>query len=390
MKGRLRVFRHDTFTPIFTPMKVTIEKHQNKLRLRWTCPETGKRRPLALGVDDSTTGRAFAAIIKDRIENDAKHGYYDATLLKYRPLTIGKNASEITTVELFDRFTQHQLKNEGLAKSSIKSRYEPLKRMLEKYLNIRASAVDRRRAISFADVCGDTLTPGTAKARIMLLKSAWEWGKGRYQLADENPWVGIATRFKSLPVQPVAAFTRDEAKKIIEGFRNNRYYSHYADFVAFRLGMGTRGGEASALKWKHISADFRSIWIGESYSRGTTGSTKTKRARTVVMPDAIASVLKARKEVLKPQYDDELVFTSPTGLPICDRMFNRRAWKTVLADAEVKIRRPYTTRKTAISHALAAGANYIDVAAAAGHDPQTMHKHYAEAIQKGSVFISFE
>jgi hypothetical protein len=101
MKGWLGVFRHDTFTPIFAPMKVTIEKHQNKLRLRWICPETGKRIPLALGVDDSTTGRAFAATIKDRIENDAKHGYYDASLLKYRPLTIGKNHTEITTAELF-------------------------------------------------------------------------------------------------------------------------------------------------------------------------------------------------------------------------------------------------------------------------------------------------
>lgn len=106
-------------------MKVTIELHQHKLRLRWTCPETGKRRNLALGVEDSTTGRALAATTKDRIETDIKniqHGYYDSSLLKYRPLTIGKNASEITTVELFDRFTQHQFKSEGLAKSSIKSR----------------------------------------------------------------------------------------------------------------------------------------------------------------------------------------------------------------------------------------------------------------------------
>jgi integrase len=153
-------------------MKVTIENIEGRLRLRWTCPETGKRKTLALGVNDSNTGRAFAATIKDRIENDVRHGYYDAILLKYRPQTIGKNASEITTVELFDRFTQHQFKHEGLARSSIKSRYEPLKRMLEKHLNVRrAMAVDRRRAVSFADVCGDTLTPGTAKARIMLLQS---------------------------------------------------------------------------------------------------------------------------------------------------------------------------------------------------------------------------
>jgi integrase len=196
--------------------------------------------------------------------------------------------------------------------------------------------VDKRRAVSFADVCADTLTPGTAKARIMLLKSAWDWGRGRYQLADENPWVGIATRFKSIPVQPVAAFTKDEAKKIIEGFRNSRYYAHYADFVVWRLNMATRGGEASALKWKHLSADFSSVWIGESLSRGVTGTTKTKKARTVPLNPAVANMLQARRDRLNPLSDDELVFKSPEGLPIDDRNFCRRAWKTVLAEVGVK------------------------------------------------------
>jgi hypothetical protein len=43
--------------------------------------------------------------------------------------------------------------------------------MLEKHLSIRAADVDKRRAVSFADVYADTLTPRTAKARIMLLMS---------------------------------------------------------------------------------------------------------------------------------------------------------------------------------------------------------------------------
>jgi integrase len=371
-------------------MKVTIENLEGRLRLRWTCPETGKRKNLALGVDDSTTGRAFAATVKDRIENDAKHGYYDPTLLKYRPRTLGKNPTEITTVELFDRFTQHQTKTKGLSKNSIDTRYKYIQRMLEKCLNIRASDVDRRRAEAFVEAGCKSLKPNTAKERIRLLKSAWDWGRGKYQLPDENPWQGIAERFKNVPSQPHAVFTQSEVTQIIQAFRHSRYYSHYADYVAFRFGMGTRPGEASALKWKHVSPDFRSVWIGESFSRGTTGSTKTKKARTVVMPDSIASMLRNRKELLKPQSDDELVFPSPTGLPICDRGFNRRAWRSVLAELGIPYRKPYTTRKTAISHALAHGANYIDVAAAAGHDPQTMHKHYAESIQRGSVFVPFE
>jgi hypothetical protein len=158
-------------------MKVTIEPHQNKLRLRWWCPETGERKNLHLGLEESTTTRAFAAIIKTEIENDVKYGYYDPSPLKYRPKTIGKNPTEITTVELFDRFTQHQLKHAELS-----------------------------------------------------------------------------------------------------------------------------------------------------------------------------VMLSARRDRLKPVSDDELVFKSPEGLPIDDRNFNRRAWKTVLAEVGVKYRKPHTTRKTAITN----------------------------------------
>ena len=58
-------------------------------------------------------------------------------------------------------------------------------------------------------------------------------------------------------------------------------------------------------------------------------------------------MLSDRRERLNPVSDDELVFTTPTGLHIEDRNFCRRAWKMVLAEAGVKYRRPYTTRKTA-------------------------------------------
>jgi integrase len=201
--------------------------------------------------------------------------------------------------------------------------------------------------------------------------------------------VGIAARFKSIPVQPVAAFTKDEAKKIIEGFRSSRYYSHYADFVAFRLGMGVRCGESSALKWKHISADFSSVWIGESFSRGVTGTTKTKKARTVNLSPSVSAMLRARRDRLNPVSEDELVFKSPEGLPIDNRNFCRRAGKTVLAEVGVKYRKPYNTRKTAITLSLKGGASYIEVAAA-GHDPQTMHKYYSDVIQERSVVVSFE
>ena len=39
---------------------------------------------------------------------------------------------------------------------------------------------------------------------------------------------------------------------------------------------------------------------------------------------------------------------------------------------------------------LLAGENYLEVAAALGHNLHTMHKHYAQAFQDRSVFVEFE
>ena len=55
------------------------------------------------------------------------------------------------------------------------------------------------------------------------------------------------------------------------------------DFVAVLFGVGCRFGEAAGLKWKHLGAGFSRVWLGESISRGHPKSTKTGRARTVVL-----------------------------------------------------------------------------------------------------------
>ena len=125
--------------------------------------------------------------------------------------------------------------------------------------------------------------------------------------------------------------------------------------------MGTRSGENSDLRWKHISPDFRSVWVY---------SPKTKTDRIVPIEPSISKMLQARKERIKPKSDDELVFVSPTGKPIDPKNFNNRAWKSVLEAVGVPYRRAYTTRKTAGNHAIDAGANYLDVAAALGHSPK--------------------
>ena len=213
----------------------------------------------------------------------------------------------------------------------------------------------------FALVCADTLASGTAKERIWLLKSAWEWGVNQYQLPANNPWAGIVDRFKPSPKQPIKPFTINELQAILSAFANSRDYKHYSDFVSFMANTGCRFGEAAGLRWKHLGASHKTVWIGESVSRGVRRSTKTGKARTVYLSPTIQAMLAARFEKLQPNIDD-LIFPAPRGGAIDDQNFRPRAWKQILAKCSIEYRRPYALRHSAISHALANGVNTIALA----------------------------
>lgn len=98
-------------------------------------------------------------------------------------------------------------------------------------------------------------------------------------------------------------------------------------------------------------------------------------------------MLKARKQECYRQND--LIFPAPQGAELNDRDFRRRAWKKVLEKLEIPYRKPYATRHTAVSHALANGANPLAVSEQTGHDPQILFRHYASVIQKSAVMIGF-
>jgi hypothetical protein len=72
-------------------MKVTIENYRGLLRLRWN---DGIRRSLPLGIAESLIGRLLSLQKKAQIELDWQIGHYDRSLLKYRPQTLGKTATE--------------------------------------------------------------------------------------------------------------------------------------------------------------------------------------------------------------------------------------------------------------------------------------------------------
>jgi integrase len=367
-------------------MKITIEKHAGRLRLRWVHKD--KRYTMSCGVNDDPMGHAVAKQKAAQIELDIQAGYFDLTLLKYKPRSLGKTATEITTVELFQKFTQHQFKEKGLAPRSLETRYIPLQRNLEKFLNIPAHKVTESATGNFVALLLEQVSNQTAKARLWLLQSCWEWAKGRYQVAEANPWSSHIQRIKPTQSKRVKPFTSTEILMILDAFKKDRYYCHYYPLVYFLFGTGCRFGEAVGLRWKNVADDFSHVFFCESISRGhQRNTTKTGKSRTVVISPVISAMLRSQSE--KPHKPDDLVFPSPKGKTINDRYFNRRAWKTIISQIGIEYRKPYATRHSAISHALANGANYVAVAEATGHNPKVMHEHYASSINQQSVFVEF-
>jgi integrase len=365
-------------------MKIQIENHNGRLRLRWH--DGNKRQTLAIGMPDSALGRSVALMKKSQIEEDWHKDRYDPTLVKYRPQTMGKMATIVTAPELFEKFAAYRIKQEHLSRSTIE-RYQSIANLLREHLNQPASKIDKSQVDRFLRVYADKVCARTLKERCSLIQSAWEWARDKYQLTDDNPWVGAADRFKISPQQQVKPFTLAELQAIRAAFANHPKHADYLDFVTFLMHTACRFGEAAALRWKHLGTDYTTAWIGASVSRGNhRDATKTGKDRTIILSPTIATFLAQRCDRLQPEPVD-LVFPNSEGGAMNDNNFRNRQWKEILALCQIEYRKPYAIRHSAISHALANGANPIALAEQTGHDTRVMLKTYAHVIDRKYLFL---
>jgi integrase len=340
------------------------------LRLRWSY--AGRRYCISLGYPDSRVNRGVAESKAQSIEGDMVTGNFDETLQKYKPRR-QQASNTITVKELLARFIEHKRKTVSVSK------YESLQKPVADFFGSRpASSVDGDLADLFRVRLAEWLAPATQRERLIGIRAAWKWGIAKGLVASD-PWGGVLALVKVPPQQKPKPFSQDEMRAILEGFRSNRYYHHYADFVEFLLSTGCRIGEAIALQWKHLSDDCSRVWIGESVNRkGVRKSTKTNRARTFQLTPRLQSMLLARRP--EKWRGDDSVFPAPSGGMLNDSRFCKRAWQKVLKATGIPYRHPYVCRHTFVSHALASGLNPQTVAEMAGHDSHVLFNHYASEI----------
>lgn len=344
---------------------VVIQEFRGRLRLVWSY--AGKRYFLYLELPVSKSNRIFAEAKAKQIEKDIASDNFDRTLAKYKPQPAQQS---IKVAELFQKFINHKTKRvyqQTLAK------YQALLGHLNQFFREKPTAlVGEAEAEKFKSWLADRLAPITVRERVTLLRACWNWGI-KHKLVEANPWLEVEVKVP--PKQRPRPFTKAEMERIIQGFRGDRYYAHYADYVEFLLGTGCRIGEAIALQWKHLTDDCSVVWLGESYYRGQRKETKTNQARFVRLTSKLQQMLLARRPANYQQTD--LVFPSPKGCPIDDHNFRNRAWKKMLGQLGIDYRRPYNSRHSFTSHALDGGMSPLSVSEITGNTVEVIYRSYA-------------
>jgi integrase len=351
---------------------VAVEAVEGRLRLRFRV--NSSQRSLAVGLHDTKENRIRASLLARQIDVDLLSGSFDHTLEKYRPTV----KAPVSVANLFEQFIQAR----EVASTTL-DKYRAILNQLQAHTvgSKQAQTIGVATAKAFAETIRGDLSDRVYKERLGLLAACWNWSK-----QPINPWKTLQQRIRVPPKRKPNPFTKNEIIAIVNAFKCDRYYSHYAPFVEFLFLTGCRTGEARALRWGSIGKD--AIWIGESISKGQRRSTKTNRDRYIPINDRLRSLLDGqqfRLSITADSMPDRLVFPSPTGLPIDEHNFANRAWRNVLAKLGIPYRRPYLTRSTFISHALESGMSPISIAALTGHAVRVLYESYVGTVTQPQI-----
>ncbi|MEG3439747.1 tyrosine-type recombinase/integrase [Pannus brasiliensis CCIBt3594] len=353
--------------------KGNVSVQLDKDRLRLYGRFQGQPFYLYLGLPDSKINRSVAEAKANQITLDLATGNFDPTLEKYKPET--RFAPEQGSLwELFDRYWNWKQKTESVTTERSAENYRNAIKLILRYReasDLPVSKVSEDFVYGFIKWAKQQVSHATLTTYIVLLKAIWHHAK-----IEPNPW---NVTIKATKLKPESdPFTLEEVNKIINAFQEPRW-SCYADFVEFLLYSGMRIGEVCGLKWENVNPNCTQIWVLECHTQGQTRPVKSQKRRKINLSPKLTQILiKRRSETTELT---EYVFHSPNGkMSLDSKNFRNRAWVEVLKELQIPYRKPYCTRKTFISHALAKGENPVNIAKITGHDTRVLFKNYAGVI----------
>ncbi len=185
----------------------------------------------------------------------------------------------------------------------------------------------------------------------------------------------------SLKRQEVEPLNADEARRLLEACRHDRNAARWS--VALALGL--RQGEALGLRWADVDLDAGTVTVRQALQRqrgkGLVFVEPKSRAgrRTVMLPSSLRRALLIHRDAQegeRAQLEDlwqqnDLVFAQHDGRPI-DPGADYKAWKALLARAEVRDARLHDARHTAATLLLQQGVPARVAMQVLGHSQITL------------------
>lgn len=360
--------------------KVSIRVSRGRLQLYYrygTIEGTRKRqqRFLSLGLSDSLDGRKQAEVIADQLEHAIAHDLHDEWLEKFknREGTVEQRVKVLTMPELWGKYVA--FKSAFVRNNTIYKDYT----LYERALN-ECPFKEINQAVQIRDWLLANRKASAVKRYLTNYAACCKWAISS-ELITENPFRDLIETVKQ-PKQSkseIDPFTKEERDKIIQAFRDNKYYSHYANLIEFLFLTGCRTGEALALQFKHLQP--KAILFEQNIEacnthggKEITKGLKTQPERTFPVNTQLGRLLERIKE--RDYVEEDLVFPAPNGGLISIDNLRRRGWHTILKETKIKKRKLYQTRHTFITLALEKGVKPKDVADIVGNSVETIFRHY--------------
>ncbi len=170
-----------------------IDARDKRLVIRWKV--NSKPYSISFAGCNNPIGRGLVESTANRISVDIAAGYFDETLLKYKPQKLGKNPTSITAIELFQKYIEHR-RDEGAIQAGAVKRLESNASKLRKFVgDIPAQKFTEAMAKNVVCQWAESANNRTLKAYLYNFKGCWDWGKGRYHIPDTNPWESSLERY---------------------------------------------------------------------------------------------------------------------------------------------------------------------------------------------------
>jgi integrase len=225
--------------------------------------------------------------------------------------------------------------------------------------------LDRPQPVHVERLYGDLLAKGLASASVLqahrVLSRALKVALQRHKVARNVCSLVDAPSVKREEIQPSSA---QNARRVLEAARGRRNAARWS--VALALGL--RQGEALGLTWDAVDLEAGTLTVRQALQRQPGQrlvfvQPKLRAGRrTIAFPGPLRDALQAHRTAQLAEriaagsrwHDLDLVFGQEDGRPI-DPRSDHRAWRSLLADAQVPQARLHDTRHTAATLLLQQG-----------------------------------